>query len=81
MDVSRRLSAWGLRAAAGHGSCLGRVGGLDEVAEPPHRLDQVHAEFLAQTADEDLDRVGIAIEVLVVEMLDQFGAGRPRGPA
>ena len=33
------------------------LGGLDQVAEPAHRLDQVDAELLAQAPDEHLDGV------------------------
>src|SRR5262245_14808378 len=43
-----------------------------QIAEAAHRLDAVDAELLADAADEHFDGVGIAIEVLVVEMLDQF---------
>src|SRR5271156_3476471 len=46
----------------------------EEVAEAAHGLDDLDPELLADAPDEDLDGVGIAIEVLVVEMLDQFGA-------
>src|SRR5271167_4853438 len=54
---------------------LARIGGgREEVPEAAHGLDDLDAEFLADAPDEDLDGVGIAIEVLVVEMLDQFGA-------
>src|SRR5688572_5486672 len=44
------------------------------VAETAHRLDHVGRDLLAEAADEDLDRVGVAVEVLVVEMLDQLRA-------
>ena len=47
---------------------LARIGRCEQIAEAAHRLDQVGAEFLAQPADEDLDGVGIAIEILIVEM-------------
>src|SRR5262249_16871312 len=46
----------------------------EQVAEAAHRLDHVDAELLADTADEHLDRVRVAIEVLIVEVLDQLGA-------
>src|SRR5579862_6157803 len=46
----------------------------DPVAEPAHRLDDVDRQFLAQPPDEHLDGVGVAVEVLVVEVLDQLGA-------
>src|SRR3954451_22642978 len=49
--------------------------GLDQVAEPSDGLDQLDAELLAQTPDEDLDRIRVAVEVLVVEMLGQLAAG------
>jgi hypothetical protein len=39
------------------------------------RSDDVHAELLAQPADEDLDGVGVAVEVLIVEMLRQLAPG------
>ena len=51
-----------------------RPGGVEQIAEAAHGLDHVDAELLADAADEDLDRVGVAVEILVVEMLDQFGA-------
>ena len=34
----------------------------------------IDTELLADAADEDLDGVGVAVEILVVEMLDQLGA-------
>src|ERR1700687_5451332 len=49
----------------------------EQIAEPAHGLDDVHAELLADAADEDLDGVGVAVEVLVVEMLDQLAARDP----
>src|SRR5690606_28358557 len=50
------------------------------VSHAAHGLDQVHAQLLAQTTHEHLDRIGIAVEILVVEMLDQFGAGDDGSP-
>src|SRR5665213_4243103 len=44
------------------------------IAEATHGLDDVDRQLLAQPADEDLDGVGIAVEVLVVEVFDQLGA-------
>src|SRR5947209_8986181 len=46
-----------------------------QIAEPADGLDDVDVELLADAADEHLDRVGVAVKVLVVEMLDEFGAG------
>src|SRR5580693_7706086 len=39
------------------------VGGLQAIAQPAHRLDQIGVELLAQASDEDLDRVGVAVEI------------------
>src|SRR5215218_4730442 len=50
------------------------VGGREEIAEAAHGLDNVDAELFADTADKHFDGVRIAIEVLIVEMLDEFGA-------
>src|SRR4249919_1788887 len=47
----------------------------EEIAQPAHGLDDFDAQLLADAADEHLDGVGVAVEVLVVEMLDEFGAG------
>src|SRR5580692_12643820 len=55
---------------------LGRLrSGLDDIAEAARGLDDVDAELLAQSSDEDLDRIGIAIEVLLVEMIDDLPTG------
>src|SRR5215471_3413181 len=48
--------------------------GSEHIAEPAHGLDDVDAELLAHAADEDLDGVGVAVEILIVEMLDQLAA-------
>src|SRR5436190_20565759 len=45
-----------------------------EIAEPAHGLDDVDLELLANAPDEHLDGVGVAVEILVVEMLDELGA-------
>src|SRR5437868_5312666 len=47
----------------------------ETVAEAADGLDHVGRNLLAQPADEDFDRVAVAVEVLFVEMLDQLGAG------
>src|SRR6185369_98553 len=51
-----------------------QFGIFQRIAKPAHRLNEARVEFLAQAAYEDFDRVGIAIEVLIVKMLHQFGA-------
>jgi hypothetical protein len=49
-------------------------GGVDTVAETADRFDQIDAELLAQAADKNLDRIGVAVKILIVEMFRQFGA-------
>src|SRR5690606_33932525 len=44
------------------------------VAEAAHGLDYIFSELAAQTPHENLDRVGIPVEILIVKMFDQFGA-------
>src|SRR5262249_27005942 len=53
---------------------LARIGHCEQIAQAAHRLDHVDTELLANAADEDFDRVRVAVEILVVEMLDQLGA-------
>src|SRR5215510_2627950 len=53
---------------------LGFIDG-EAVAKPPYGLDHVGRDLLAQAADEHLDGVGVAVEVLLVEVLDQLAAG------
>src|SRR6185369_4921414 len=47
---------------------------LKAVAKPADGGDDVRAQFLADSGDEHLNRVRIAIEILVVNVLDQLGA-------
>src|SRR5258708_19096680 len=51
-----------------------QFGIFQRIAKPAYRLNEACVEFLAQAADKDLDRVGVAVEILVVEMFHQFGA-------
>src|SRR6266436_3196645 len=54
---------------------LARIGWRrQQITEAAHGLDDLDAELLADTADKHLDGIGIAVEVLVVKMLDKFGA-------
>src|SRR5712672_508352 len=53
---------------------LARIGRREQIAEAAHGLDHVDAELLADAADEDLDRVGVPVEILVVQVLDQLRA-------
>src|SRR6476469_182070 len=46
---------------------------LEAVTEAADGGDDVSAELLADACDEDLDRVRIAVEILVVDMLDKLG--------
>src|ERR1700692_114312 len=54
---------------------LARIGRREQIPETAHGLDHVNAELFADAADKYFDGIGIAIEILVVEMLDKFGAG------
>src|SRR5258708_39431074 len=45
------------------------------MAKPAYGLDDLDSEFLADASDDHFDGVRVAIEILVVEMLDQLGAG------
>src|SRR4029079_9194982 len=46
----------------------------EAVAEPADSLDEIDGKLLAQAPDEHLDGIGVAVEILLVEMLDQLGA-------
>src|SRR5262245_51698146 len=73
MVVPRRREVWCGRSS----SSVTRRSSLrlaHAVAHAAHRLDQVDAHLLAQTSNKHLDRIGIAIEILVVKVLDQLGA-------
>src|SRR5690606_5459766 len=50
------------------------VGRRKAVSQAAHRVDHVGAELLAQPAYEYFDRVRIAVEVLIVDVLRQLGA-------
>src|SRR4051794_24963109 len=47
----------------------------DPIAHAADGLDHVHPELLPQPPYKDFDRVGIAVEILIVEMLGQFRPG------
>src|SRR3546814_14411838 len=51
-----------------------RVGVFQRIAEAAAGGDDVGAELLADAGDEHLDRVGIPVEILVVDVLDQLGS-------
>src|SRR5262245_41866673 len=53
-------------------ACIRR--GIEQIAQTANGLDQIDAELLSQAPDKNLDGVGIAVEVLIVEMLNEFGA-------
>src|ERR1700748_3290223 len=55
-------------------SLCARGGWRQQISEAPDGLDDVDIQLFADAADEHLDGVGVAVEVLVVEMLDQLGA-------
>jgi len=51
---------------------LNLVRSLEAVSKAAYRLNQVRVELLAEASDEHFDRVRIAIEVLIIEMLHEF---------
>src|SRR5262245_40867976 len=53
---------------------LARIGQCEQVAQAPHRLDHVDTQLLADAADENFDRVGVAVKILIIKMLDQLRA-------
>src|SRR5215204_5724142 len=54
---------------------LARIAGRrEEITETAHGLNDIDVELLADAPDEHLDGIGVAIEVLIVKVLDQFGA-------
>src|SRR5688500_4847714 len=48
---------------------------LERITQPADGRDHIRSELLPDARDENLDRVGIAVEILVVNMLDQLGTG------
>src|SRR5258705_4941098 len=77
MPVAMRITAIDAVAQANRrtASELPRISWRREkISKPANRLDDVDPELLADAADEDLDRIRIAIEILVVEVLDELGA-------
>src|SRR3546814_17886945 len=56
---------------------LGRPSGgfVEAVSEAADCGDDIGAKLLPYAGDENLDRVRITVEILIVDMLDQFGAG------
>src|SRR5690242_11959219 len=69
---SRTAMDWRPTSPAMSGGLLVRR--LQDIAQPPDGVDHVDAEHLAKASDKHLDRVGIAVEILVVEMPDDLGA-------
>src|SRR5690606_2732748 len=55
-------------------AAAGLVGVVEAVAKSTDGGDHVGTQLLADAGDEDLDRVRIAVEILIVDMFDQFGA-------
>src|ERR1700749_3402553 len=51
-----------------------RFRNFEAIAKATHRLNEIGVQFLAQATDEPLDRIRVAVEILIVKMLDQFGA-------
>src|SRR5690606_27084675 len=61
-------------ASAGSLSATGFVGVVEAVTEATDGGDDVGTQLLADAGDEDFDGVRIAVEILVVDVLDQLGA-------
>ena len=55
--------------------CSAAVWRRQHIAEAAHGLDHIDAELTAQASDENFDRIRVAIEILIVKMLDDFRAG------
>src|SRR5215510_1081676 len=53
---------------------LVRIALREPVAQAANGLDHVRRDLLAQASDEHLDSIGVAVEILLVEMRDQLGA-------
>src|SRR5580765_665150 len=47
---------------------------FEAIAKTTHRLNEICVQFLAQASDEHFYRIGVAVEILIVKMLDQLGA-------
>src|SRR5436189_434288 len=47
----------------------------EKITKPPHGLNHVHAEFLADAPNKDFYSVRVAVECLVIEVLDEFAPG------
>src|ERR1700730_13734664 len=76
MPVTSRITTVQVAAEKNRRSAseLARIGRAEQIAQAADGLNDVDAELLADAADEGLDGVGIAVEILVVEMRDQLGA-------
>src|ERR1700682_2400491 len=76
MPVTSRITTVQVAAEKNRRSAseLARIGRGEEIAQTADGLNHVDAELLADAADENLDGVGVAVEILVVEMLDQLRA-------
>src|SRR5262245_49453276 len=53
---------------------LVRIALRKPVAQAANGLDHVRRDLLAQASDEHFDGVGVAVEVLLIKMLDELGA-------
>src|SRR5580693_5991599 len=76
MPVTSRITTVQVAAEKNRRSAseLARIGRAEEIAQTADGLNHVDTELLADAADEHLDGIGVAVEILVVEMLDQLGA-------
>src|SRR5690606_12228221 len=54
--------------------CASLGGSAHAVSQAAHSLDGALRKLLAQTRDEDVDGVGVAVEVLPIDVVDEFVA-------
>ena len=47
---------------------------LRSIAEPAHGFDNFGKQLFAQPPDKDFNRVGVLVEILIIEVFDQLGA-------
>src|SRR6185437_13795963 len=72
--ISRPASEFIRRSALSRNGFAAKGRVFKAVTQTAHRLDQPCIQFFAQPADEHLDGVGVAVEILIVKMFHQFGA-------
>src|SRR3546814_20791499 len=54
---------------------LSRIRLREAVSQPARRADEIVADLLAQPSADALARIGVAVEILLVQIFAQFRAG------